>query len=156
MDAPLPSVKLDDQLCFALYSASRAVTARYRPMLDGMGITYPQLLVLMALWEGDDQTVSALGGRLGLDSGTMSPLLKRLEAAGMVTRRRSAVDERQVHVRLTDAGRALAQPAGAVSAAVIDAMGLDLVQFTDLKDGLERISEQVGRSSRATAPSADR
>jgi DNA-binding MarR family transcriptional regulator len=146
MDAPLPSVTLDDQLCFALYSASRAVTARYRLLLDEMGITYPQLLVLMALWEGDDQTVTALGGRLGLDSGTLSPLLKRLEAAGMVIRRRSAVDERQVHVRLTDAGRALVQPARDVSATVIDAMGLDLAQFTDLKDRLESVSEHVGRT----------
>ena len=79
---PAPSVALDDQLCFALYAASRAVTARYRPMLDEIGLTYPQYLVMMLLWETDHQTVGQLGSRLALDSGTLSPLLKRLTAAG--------------------------------------------------------------------------
>ena len=79
---PAPSVALDDQLCFALYAASRAVTARYRPMLDAIGLTYPQYLVMMLLWEADHQTVGQLGARLALDSGTLSPLLKRLTAAG--------------------------------------------------------------------------
>src|SRR4051812_13291716 len=85
---PAPSVVLDDQLCFALYAASRAVTARYRPMLDELGLTYPQYLVMMLLWEDDNQTVGQLGTKLALDSGTLSPLLKRLTAAGLVTRHR--------------------------------------------------------------------
>src|SRR5687768_18184170 len=91
---PAPSVTLDDQLCFALYAASRAVTARYRPMLEELGLTYPQYLVMMLLWEQDNQTVGQLGARLALDSGTLSPLLKRLTAAGLVTRHRRVEDER--------------------------------------------------------------
>ena len=104
---PAPSVALDDQLCFALYAASRAVTARYRPMLDVLGLTYPQYLVMMLLWETDHQTVGQLGSRLALDSGTLSPLLKRLTAAGLVTRHRRVEDERSVSIALTDEGRAL-------------------------------------------------
>src|ERR1700709_711169 len=87
---PAPTVALDDQLCFALYAASRAVTARYRPMLDAVGLTYPQYLVMMLLWEADHQTVGQLGVRLALDSGTLSPLLKRLTAAGLGTPPRPA------------------------------------------------------------------
>ena len=104
---PAPSVALDDQLCFALYAASRAVTARYRPMLDEIGLTYPQYLVMMLLWESDHQTVGQLGSRLALDSGTLSPLLKRLTAAGLVTRHRRVEDERSVSIALTDKGREL-------------------------------------------------
>jgi MarR family transcriptional regulator, organic hydroperoxide resistance regulator len=140
---PLPSVALTDQLCFALYSASRAVTARYRPSLDELGITYPQLLVLMVLWEQDAQPVHAISTRLALDSGTMSPLLKRLAAAGLVTRERSTEDERSVLVRLTPAGRALEQPGCAVSAMMIDALQLDQQQFSDLKRQLELIAERM-------------
>jgi MarR family transcriptional regulator, organic hydroperoxide resistance regulator len=145
---PAPSVALDDQLCFALYSASRAVTARYRPMLDHLGLTYPQFLVLMTLWERDDQNVREISDRLDLDSGTMSPMLKRLDAAGLVTRERSAADERQVRVRLTDAGRALEQPACGVSAMMIDALDLDVQQFAALKRQLEEITQRVGGDTR--------
>jgi MarR family transcriptional regulator, organic hydroperoxide resistance regulator len=145
---PAPSVALDDQLCFALYSASRAVTARYRPMLDQLGLTYPQFLVLMTLWERDDQNVREISDRLDLDSGTMSPMLKRLDAAGLVTRERSAADERQVRVRLTDAGRALEQPACGVSARMIDALDLDVQQFAALKRQLEEITQRVGGDTR--------
>ncbi len=97
------------QVCFALYAASRAMTDVYRPILDAVGLTYPQYLVLLVLWErdGDAPAVSELGAELRLDSGTLSPLLKRLEAVGLVVRRRSARDERRVEVELTDAGRAL-------------------------------------------------
>ena len=144
MSTPSPSVALDDQLCFALYAASRAVTARYRPMLDRLGLTYPQFLVLMSLWEHDDQSVREISDRLDLDSGTMSPLLKRLDAAGLVTRERSAADERQVRVRLTDAGRALEQPACDVSAMMINALDLDVAEFTALKRQLEEITQRVG------------
>ena len=144
MSTPSPSVALDDQLCFALYAASRAVTARYRPMLDQLGLTYPQFLVLMSLWEHDDQSVREISDRLDLDSGTMSPLLKRLDAAGLVTRERSAADERQVRVRLTDAGRALEQPACDVSAMMINALDLDVAEFTALKRQLEEITQRVG------------
>lgn len=150
-DTPSPSVALDDQLCFALYAASRAVTARYRPMLDELGVTYPQYLVLMLLWEEDGQTVGQLGTRLALDSGTLSPLLKRLTAAGLVTRHRRADDERSVSVRLTDAGRALEAPACAISAEMIDALALNQQQFDELKSQLRLITERVA-DTRAVAP----
>ncbi|KGH46115.1 MarR family transcriptional regulator [Modestobacter caceresii] len=149
-DTPSPSVALDDQLCFALYAASRAVTARYRPMLDELGVTYPQYLVLMLLWEEDGQTVGQLGTRLALDSGTLSPLLKRLTAAGLVTRHRRADDERSVSVRLTDAGRALEAPACAISAEMIDALALNQQQFDELKSQLRLITDRVA-DTRASA-----
>src|SRR3954462_13534718 len=104
---PVPSVVLDDQLCFALYAASRAVTARYRPMLDELGLPYPQYLVMMLLWESDHQTAGQLGSRLALDSGTLSPLLKRLTAAGLVTRYRRVEHERSGAIGQTDQGRDL-------------------------------------------------
>jgi len=150
-DTPSPSVALDDQLCFALYAASRAVTARYRPMLDELGVTYPQYLVLMLLWEEDGQTVGQLGNRLALDSGTLSPLLKRLTTAGLVTRHRRADDERSVSVRLTDAGRALEGPACAISAQMIDALALDDEQFAELKGQLRLITSRVS-DARQDAP----
>jgi DNA-binding MarR family transcriptional regulator len=145
-DTPSPSVALDDQLCFALYAASRAVTARYRPMLEELGVTYPQYLVLMLLWEQDGQTVGQLGQRLALDSGTLSPLLKRLTAAGLVTRHRRADDERSVSVRLTDAGRALEAPACAISAQMIDALALDKSEFAELKGQLRTITDRVSET----------
>ncbi|MGY1838852.1 MULTISPECIES: MarR family winged helix-turn-helix transcriptional regulator [unclassified Modestobacter] len=150
-DTPSPSVALDDQLCFALYAASRAVTARYRPMLDELGITYPQYLVLMLLWEEDGQTVGQLGSRLALDSGTLSPLLKRLTTAGLVTRHRRADDERSVSVRLTEEGRALHGPACTISAEMIGALALDQQEFDALKGQLRTITERV-TGSRADVP----
>ena len=140
---PAPSVALDDQLCFALYAASRAVTARYRPMLDLLGLTYPQYLVMMLLWEQDHQTVGQLGTRLALDSGTLSPLLKRLTAAGLVTRHRRVEDERSVAIALTDAGRALQEKALHVSSAMVDALDLCREEFDDLKEKLRLVTERV-------------
>src|SRR6201989_402563 len=122
---PAPSIALDDQLCFALYAASRAVTARYRPMLEAIGLTYPQYLVMMLLWEQDHQTVGQLGSRLALDSGTLSPLLQRLTAAGLVTRHRRVEDERSVSIALTDAGRALREHAFSISESMIGAIGFE-------------------------------
>ncbi|MBX3455014.1 MarR family transcriptional regulator [Ferrovibrio sp.] len=98
---------LDAQLCFALYAASNAMTRLYRDRLEPLGLTYPQYLVLLVLWEHDDLTVSQLGERLYLDSGTLTPLLKRMEAAGHISRRRDPADERQVRIGLTPAGQAL-------------------------------------------------
>jgi MarR family transcriptional regulator, organic hydroperoxide resistance regulator len=140
---PPPSVALDDQLCFALYAASRAVTARYRPMLEELGLTYPQYLVMMLLWEQDNQTVGQLGHRLALDSGTLSPLLKRLTAAGLVTRHRRVEDERSVSIALTDAGRALEDKSISISEAMIDAIGFDAAEFDDLKARLRLLTERV-------------
>src|SRR4051795_6935623 len=140
---PAPSVVLDDQLCFALYAASRAVTARYRPMLDELGLTYPQYLVMMLLWEKDDQTVGQLGSKLALDSGTLSPLLKRLTAAGLVTRHRRVEDERSVSISLTEEGRALRERALPISESMIGAIGFDTSEFDDLKSRLRVLVERV-------------
>lgn len=101
------ALRLDNQLCFALYSASLAMTKLYKPLLDELGLTYPQYLALLVLWEQDGVTVSELGERLYLDSGTLTPLLKRMEAAGLLSRLRDATDERRVLIRLTAAGRKL-------------------------------------------------
>lgn len=114
MSAP----RLDDQLCFALYAASRAFTRAYGPHLAELGLTYPQYVVMLALWERDGVSVSEIGERLGLDSGTLTPLLKRLEAVGVVSRSRDATDERVVRVAVTPAGRKLEKKAEKVPAAL--------------------------------------
>jgi DNA-binding MarR family transcriptional regulator len=142
---PAPSIALEDQLCFALYAASRAVTARYRPMLEAIGLTYPQYLVMMLLWEQDNQTVGQLGSRLALDSGTLSPLLKRLTAAGLVTRHRRVEDERSVSIALTDAGRGLRERAFAISESMIGAIGYDSAEFSDLMGRLRVLTDRVNQ-----------
>lgn len=112
------SLALDDQLCFALYAASRAMTSRYRPLLDAIGLTYPQFLVMMVLWDDGPSTVSQLGDRLRLDSGTLSPLLKRLEANDLIARSRRPDDERSVIVQVSGKGKALRTQAADVPAQV--------------------------------------
>lgn len=126
------TLALDQQLCFALYSASRATTAVYRPLLDDLGVTYPQYLVLLALWEQDGLGVSELGARLDLDSGTLSPLLKRIETIGVITRERSPDDERRVEIRLTDAGHALRGRARSIPECIFTASGLTADEATTL------------------------
>ena len=130
-----PALQLDNQLCFALYSASLAMTKLYKPLLDPLGLTYPQYLVMLVLWEHETLSVSELGERLFLDSGTLTPLLKRMEAADLVQRTRSARDERRVDITLTPAGRKLKAGAARVSACVIRAASAagpvsDLVELT--------------------------
>ncbi|GAA2940973.1 MarR family winged helix-turn-helix transcriptional regulator [Kitasatospora cinereorecta] len=139
------SLQLRDQLCFALYAASRAVTARYRPLLDELGLTYPQYLVMLVLWERDAVSVRDLGGALQLESSTLSPLLKRLEANGLVRRERRADDERSVAVRLTEAGADLRERARAVPLAIGDAMGLTPEQDATAKRLLRLLTENVTR-----------
>ncbi|WP_088964509.1 MarR family winged helix-turn-helix transcriptional regulator [Micromonospora purpureochromogenes] len=134
------------QVCFALYAASRALTDVYRPILDEVGLTYPQYLVLLVLWEREDApTVSELGAALRLDSGTLSPLLKRLEAAGLVVRSRSARDERRVEVGLTADGRALRQRMDEVPLRVARATGLTEAELIALRDTLTRVTETIHR-----------
>ncbi|MFV2110876.1 MarR family winged helix-turn-helix transcriptional regulator [Micromonospora sp. DT178] len=134
------------QVCFALYAASRALTDVYRPVLDEFGLTYPQYLVLLVLWERDDApTVSELGAALRLDSGTLSPLLKRLEGAGLVVRTRSARDERRVEVGLTGDGRALRDRMGEVPLRVARATGLTEAELVALRDTLTRVTETIHR-----------
>jgi DNA-binding MarR family transcriptional regulator len=138
-------LSIRQQVCFALYAASRAVTDVYRPVLDRFGLTYPQYLVLLVLWErdGDPTTVKQLGAALWLDSGTLSPLLKRLEAAGLVSRTRSARDERVVEVGLTPAGRELREQVRDVPRQVVAATGLTGPELLALRDTLHRITEAV-------------
>ncbi|RUP85210.1 MarR family transcriptional regulator [Glutamicibacter protophormiae] len=121
-----PDLRLDTQLCFALYSASRKVTSAYREPLSKMGLTYPQYLVLLVLWEQDERTVNQLGEALILDSGTLSPLLRRMENAGFVTRRRSEQDERSVIVSLTDTGRALEEDAAGMQENLLDSLDMSV------------------------------
>lgn len=116
---------LDGQLCFAVYSAAHAFNRAYRPLLGPLGLTYPQYLVMLVLWEGDGQTVKAIGERLLLDSGTLTPLLKRLQGMGLIERVRSVEDERQVIVHLTQAGRELRERAKHIPAAMGCALGRD-------------------------------
>jgi MarR family transcriptional regulator, organic hydroperoxide resistance regulator len=128
--------KLDDQICFALYSASGLMTRLYRPLLEPLGLTYPQYLTMLALWEHSPRTVGELGEALGLDSATLTPLLKRLQASGLITRRRDAADERRVLVEPTVEGQALRERANGVAAAmlcrlpVLDALELDGLHHT--------------------------
>lgn len=137
-------LELDRQLCFALYAASRAVTRLYRPLLDALGLTYPQYLVMLVLWERGSVTVKELGAALELDSGTLSPLLKRLESAGLVSRTRTADDERSVRVTPTETGVALRQRARGVPRQVVCATGLPVTDVAQLRDQLRAITESVG------------
>lgn len=142
MRSPLPA-RLDDQLCFALYAASRAVTGAYRAGLADLGLTYPQYLTLLALWERDGQTVGELGVALDLDSGTLSPLLRRLVALGYLRKERSTDDERVVRIYLAPAGTALESQVASVRRAVEDATGLDHDALARLRDTLHRLRESV-------------
>lgn len=130
---------LDGQLCFALYSANLAMGKLYRQLLADLDLTYPQYLVMLVLWEGDGITVSELGERLFLDSATLTPLLKRLQTAGLVQRTRGTHDERQVIVTLTDEGRALRERAGQVPVDVFCATGCEIDEVVGLKSQLEKL-----------------
>jgi DNA-binding MarR family transcriptional regulator len=135
-------LQLDQQLCFALYAASRAMTQAYQPLLAPLELTYPQYLVMLVLWERDGLNVKEVGERLLLDSGTLTPLLKRLETAGLITRRRSPQDERQVGLWLTDAGRERRDAARAVPLAMAERLGCETASIGALRDTLMQL---VGR-----------
>jgi DNA-binding MarR family transcriptional regulator len=140
---PDQALLLDNQLCFALYSASLAMTKIYKPLLDELGLTYPQYLVMLVLWEGDGLTVSALGQRLSLDSGTLTPLLKRLEATGLISRMRDAADERRVHIHLTPAGRRLKTRAAKVPACVLAASQCSIPELVQLTRQVRNLRERL-------------
>ena len=137
-------LNLTHQLCFDLYAASRAVTKAYRPLLDPLGLTYPQYLVLLVLWEHDSRTVKALGQALQLDSGTLSPLLKRLESAGLIQRQRRSDDEREVEVGLTAAGAALKERAASVPAAIACKVDMRGAERRALQADLRRLVAALG------------
>ena len=142
-------LRLDRQLCFALYKAQRAMTRAYAPLLEPLGLTYPQYLTLLALWESDGVPVKRLGEQLGLDSATLTPLLKRLEAQRLVTRRRDDDDERVVRIHLTDRGRALRAKARAIPTAPACRAGFDLAgsgeiaRLSRMRDDLHAIVRQL-------------
>jgi len=147
-------LKLDHQLCFALYAASLAMTKYYKPLLDPLGLTYPQYLVMLVLWERDGITVSQLGQRLALDSGTLTPLLKRLEAATLVRRLRDAVDERRVLLHLTPSGRALKAKALSVPENVACAAGCSLDELAALTARLKALRAQISESTSSSPRAA--
>ncbi|TGD67114.1 MarR family transcriptional regulator [Tabrizicola sp. WMC-M-20] len=134
---------LPDMICFALYSATHAMQHIYKPLLDDLGLTYPQYLVLTALWEQDRQTVGALGRQVQLESNTLTPLLKRLEERGFVTRTRDDRDERQVNITLTEPGRALQARAAHIPACVLEKSGLSVDDLTRLRDQITTLRDHL-------------
>ena len=141
-DTPSP-LRLNEQLCFAVYSAAHAFTRFYKPLLGALGVTYPQYLVLLTLWETDGLSVSSIGDRLTLDSGTLSPLLKRLETMGLVTRTRDPADERQVRVSLTEQGRTLRGIAEGFPAQILDASHCSTDEIAALREALFLLQRQL-------------
>ena len=141
--------RLDDQLCFAIYAAAQAMNRAYKPLLGPLGLTYPQYLVMLVLWEHGEQSVSAIGERLGLDSGTLTPLLKRMEQGGFLRRRRDSEDERVVRISATSAGLALQDAACQVYAAIGGELGLDHQSAADLRDRLRVLKSQLDSANEA-------
>jgi len=138
---------LDMQLCFALYSASLAMTKLYKPLLAPLGLTYPQYLVMLVLWEQDGQAVNAIGERLTLDSGTLTPLLKRLEASGLVQRLRDAADERRVLIQLTPEGRAMKTRATGIPQQILCATACQLDEVSSLTQRLKSLRDNLTQAA---------
>jgi len=147
-------LRLENQICFSLHAASRAFGGVYRVVLKDLGLTYPQYLVMLVLWEHGDLPVKALGEHLRLDSGTLSPLLKRLEAAGLVRRERSTRDERSVEVRLTDEGTALREHALQVPRRIAAATGCDVDEIRDLRTRLDQLTSMLDAAAQSEAAEA--
>ncbi|MFF9088116.1 MarR family winged helix-turn-helix transcriptional regulator [Streptomyces sp. NPDC014991] len=147
-------LRLDRQICFSLHAASRAFNGVYRVILKDLGLTYPQYLVLLVLWERGDLPVKALGEQLRLDSGTLSPLVKRLEGAGLVRRERSTEDERSVRVRLTDEGAALRERALEVPRRIMTATGFDLAEIAGLRARLDELTTALDAAAQAESRGA--
>jgi DNA-binding MarR family transcriptional regulator len=154
--SPAPSaedwLRLDQQICFSLHAASRAFNGVYRVILKDLGLTYPQYLAMLALWEHGDLTVKELGEHLRLDSGTLSPLLKRLEAAGLVRRERSARDERSVEVRLTGEGAALREQALEVPRRITAATGFGVDEVRDMRTRLDTLTAALDAAALSETP----
>jgi DNA-binding MarR family transcriptional regulator len=134
---------LDMQLCFSLYSTSIAINRLYKPMLDSLGVTYPQLLVLNTLWEADGQTISAIADRLALEPSTITPLMKRLEAAGFVSRQRNPADERQVQTFLTAKGKGLRSEASCLTDALLENSKMTIPEMITLNQQVQRLREAL-------------
>ena len=140
------ALQLDNQLCFALHSTSLLMTKAYKPLLQSIGLTYPQYLAMLVLWEGDSITVGDISARLLTDPGSLTPLLKRLEAEGLITRTRSQADERVVELRLTDKGRDLQHEAERFPACILEASGMSLEQLGALKEQIVALRSQLQQS----------
>jgi MarR family transcriptional regulator, organic hydroperoxide resistance regulator len=138
-----PALQLGNQLCFAIYSTAHAFNRVYKPLLERLGLTYPQYLVMLVLWEGDGVTVKEIGERLQLDSGTLTPLLKRLEAAHLVRRTRSTEDERQVLISLTPQGQALKEKARAVPQAILAASACSVSELSAIRGDLVALRDRL-------------
>lgn len=136
-------LQLDNQLCFALYSTSLAMTRVYKPLLDELGLTYPQYLAMLVLWEKDGLMVSELGERLYLDSGTLTPLLKRLESSGLISRIRAVEDERRVHITLTAAGRKLKAKAARVPGCILEASQCSIPELMSLTQQMRALRQRL-------------
>jgi len=147
----LPQLRLDNQLCFLFHRISRELDAAYRPLLADLGLTYPQYLVMLVLWERDGLGVGELGDRLDLDSGTLSPLLRRLEHAGLVRRERATSDERRVTIRLTDRGRDLQGRAASIPEAIAGHVVDDEAGYKAMKAQLNDLADRIA-ALRAEAP----
>ena len=145
-------LRIDLQLCFALYASSLAMTKLYKPLLAPLGLTYPQYLVMLVLWEADAISVSALGQRLSLDSGTLTPLLKRLESAALISRRRASDDERRVDLFLTDSGLALKQQALNIPPALACASACSPVEIVSLTQRLHELRKHLVTAISSTSP----
>lgn len=145
------SLRLDDQLCFSLYAATRAMTALYAPLLAPLGLTYPQYLVMLVLWEADGVSVKRIGERLVLDSGTLTPLLKRLESQGLVSRRRSEADERVVEIHLSPDGKKLKQRAKTIPEKLGCQLGLTLEELVTLRERLHTLARTTRAHDAAAA-----
>ena len=143
-DTLLDPLDLDNQLCFALYAAAHAIKKAYRPLLEDLGLTYPQYLILIVLWKTDALKVSEIGERLNLDSGTLTPVLKRLEAAGIVRRTRRLKDEREVEIGLTAAGRALREKALGVRCEIVRQLRMDEHEIAKLRGELNTVIAMLG------------
>ncbi|MDD9150156.1 MULTISPECIES: MarR family winged helix-turn-helix transcriptional regulator [unclassified Sporolactobacillus] len=138
---------LQDHLCFSLYACSRAILRMYHPQLKTMGITYPQYLVLLVLWEKDESTVKGLGMALDLDSGTLTPLLKRMEMNHLIIRERSKEDERVVNVKLTDTGSALREKAACIPLSLLESSGKSAEEIKELNETIKGLTRAILRNS---------
>ena len=147
MSLAFPHPDIDRFICFGVYSLNNAFGRLYGPLLEKIGLTYPQYLAMVVLWEKDHRTVGEIGARLALESNTLTPLLKRLEAAGLITRQRSQKDERQVQIVLTDQGRALAQEAASIPACIAQACGIELSALEKIRTTLADLRKSIEQAS---------
>lgn len=143
METNRHNLNLEDHLCFSLYACSRAILRLYRPYLDELQLTYPQYLVLVTLWEKQQSTIKEIGEALSLDTGTLTPLLKRMEAAGLIERRRDKVDERVVNIHITQAGNALQEKAACVPQSLFEASGMNKEELDEINNTIISLLHQL-------------